>query len=183
MGTALGYAVSNRGGDFNGTYSSLEYRWPPEKARRFFGSARAVDIHAVNGKGRLVRLATISSIVLDCLGLCKVPALSLMDDFLLHQAADLTAAYFAKTVTGDDLVKIGQSVAGMERQFNLRMQPDAGCDSLPRMFFDDPAGRLTVAGMEHMRQDFYTAMGWEADGRVKTDGLTDFFKPEIQKGA
>jgi hypothetical protein len=51
------------------------------------------------------------------------------------------------------------------------------------MFFDDPAGRLTTAGMEHMRQDFYTAMGWNSDGRVKAVGLADFLKPEIQKGA
>jgi aldehyde:ferredoxin oxidoreductase len=183
MGTALGYAVSNRGGDFNSTYASLEYRWSPEQGRRFFGSAQAVDLHAINGKGRLVRLATISSIVLDCLGLCKVPALSLMDDFLLHQAAELAAAYFGKPVSGADLVDIGQSIADMERLFNLRMQPDAGRDTLPQMIFENPDGRLTAAGLQHMRQEFYAAMGWDAGGRVAAAETKKILKPEIEKGA
>jgi aldehyde:ferredoxin oxidoreductase len=31
LGSALGYAVSSRGGDYNNVYASLEHRWPAEK--------------------------------------------------------------------------------------------------------------------------------------------------------
>jgi aldehyde:ferredoxin oxidoreductase len=182
-GTALAYAVSSRGGDFNSAYASLEYRWLPDKARRFFGSARAVDRCATEGKGRLVRQAVISSIVLDCLGLCKVPALSLVDDFHLQYAADLTAAYFGKTVTSDDLFKIGQSVADMERMFNLRMQPDAVDDTLPQMFLGDPSGPLSAEGLQRMVQEFYDAMGWNCAGKINDGGLQFFVNHNLKKGA
>ena len=43
MGTALGYAVSNRGGDFTSVYAVPEYRWTPEQGREWFGTERAVD--------------------------------------------------------------------------------------------------------------------------------------------
>jgi aldehyde:ferredoxin oxidoreductase len=40
LGSALGYAVSSRGGDYNNVYASLEHRWPAEKGADAFGSRR-----------------------------------------------------------------------------------------------------------------------------------------------
>ena len=50
MGTALGYAISNRGGDFNDIYATLEYRWSSEKATKEFETPMAADIRAIMGK-------------------------------------------------------------------------------------------------------------------------------------
>jgi aldehyde:ferredoxin oxidoreductase len=183
LGAALGYAVSNRGGDFNGTYSSLEYRWAPKKARRFFGSVQAVDIHAVQGKGPLIRQSMITSIMLDCLGLCKVPALSLMEDFLMQQAAELASACCAASFSGEALFNTGRAIADMERRFNLRMHPTAGSDTLPPMLLDQPGGHLSSEGLHQMRRDFYSTMGWDAAGRPPCTGLADLFKSDVQKGA
>ena len=55
MGTALGYAVSTRGGDFTSVYAVPEYRWQPEQGREWFGSEKAVDRLSVDGKGQLVK--------------------------------------------------------------------------------------------------------------------------------
>ena len=43
LGSALGYAVSSRGGDYNNVYASLEHRWPAQKGADAFGSADSVD--------------------------------------------------------------------------------------------------------------------------------------------
>jgi hypothetical protein len=55
MGTALGYAVANRGGDFNDIYATLEYCWSPERAHREFATPRAVDPMAIQGKALVVK--------------------------------------------------------------------------------------------------------------------------------
>jgi aldehyde:ferredoxin oxidoreductase len=51
LGSALGYAVSSRGGDYNNVYSSLEHRWPARKGADAFGSPESVDTKRPSGKG------------------------------------------------------------------------------------------------------------------------------------
>jgi aldehyde:ferredoxin oxidoreductase len=112
-----------------------------------------------------------------------VPALSLVEDFQLQSAADLTTAYCHKRYTSDDLFKIGHAIADMERLFNLRMQPDAVDDSLPQMFLDDASDSLSAAGLQAMVQAYYAAMGWNPAGRLN-DAVLDFFsKHKLKKGA
>ncbi|MCK4768380.1 MAG: hypothetical protein KAS28_08325, partial [Desulfobacula sp.] len=78
MGTALGYAVSSRGGDYNNVYASLEYSWTKEEAVKEFGTREAVNIKSICAKGLLIKKAVTTNIIVDCLGLCKVPVLSLL---------------------------------------------------------------------------------------------------------
>ena len=90
LGSALGYAISSRGGDYNNVYASLEHRWSPRMAERAFGTAKALDPRSYEGKSQLVYRAVLVNIVVDSLGLCKVPALSLIGTFDLVGEARLT---------------------------------------------------------------------------------------------
>ena len=74
MGAALGYAVSTRGGDYNNVYASLEYSWTREKAKKEFGTSEAVDIKSTRAKGYVIKNAVIANILIDSIGLCKVPS-------------------------------------------------------------------------------------------------------------
>lgn len=103
MGTALGYAVSTRGGDFTSVYAVPEYRWEPEQGQEWFGTERAVDRLSIEGKGQLVKRTMIVSAILDALGLCKVPVLSVVGDYSLENEAVLTAALTGWDVKADDL--------------------------------------------------------------------------------
>ncbi|GBC61706.1 aldehyde ferredoxin oxidoreductase [Desulfonema ishimotonii] len=161
MGTALAYAVCNRGGDFNNVYASLEYGWPAGRAEREFGTSEAVDIHAIRGKGALIRWAAIVNAVLDSLGLCKVPVLSLIGRFDLRDEAELVSALTGWPSDVARLFEIGERIVNTERLFNLRHGMTGRDDRLPPMFDDVP--------LAPMLKDFYAAMGWDEKGRPDTD--------------
>jgi aldehyde:ferredoxin oxidoreductase len=165
LGSALGYAVSSRGGDYNNVYASLEHRWPAEKGTAAFGSAESVDRHRPSGKGYLVRRAVLVNIIVDSLGLCKVPTLSLLGTFDLENEAVLASAITGLSFYADDLFRIGDRVAAMERLFNLKHAPDMDEDRLPEMFFREGDSVLTPAVLQQMLIEFYTAMGWDENGR------------------
>jgi aldehyde:ferredoxin oxidoreductase len=176
MGTALGYAVSSRGGDFNNTYAAMEYAWPASRGAAGFGSAASVDCRSSEKKGALIRRAAILSCALDALGLCKVPALSLIGDFDLENEAKLTGAMTGRSFTAKTLLAAGERIANLERLFNLEHGLDPlREDCLPEVFYaqrtDSAQGPvLTREAFEKMRAEFYSAMGWDRCGipRVET---------------
>ena len=170
MGTALGYAVAARGADFNDVYASMEYNWLPEKAVKEFGTRKAVDLDSIHGKAALVRRAMIVSIVLDCLGLCKVPALSLIGAYDLVGEAQLVTALTGRKVSASRLFEVGERILNLERLFNLEHGAGRADDCLPDMFFekDYNSGKQPSkprAWMEPMIQEFYSLMGWDEQGR------------------
>ena len=172
LGSALGYAISSRGGDYNNVYSSLEHRWPAEKGADAFGSADSVDRRRPTGKGRLLRRAVLVNIIVDSLGLCKVPTLSLLGAFDLENEAVLASAITGLPLYADDLFHIGDRIAAMERLFNLKHAPDMDEDRLPEMFFHDGDAVLTQTVMTQMLLEFYTAMGWDDIGHPLKKTLT-----------
>jgi aldehyde:ferredoxin oxidoreductase len=171
MGTALGYAVSSRGGDYNNVYASLEYSWSKDQAIAEFGTADAVNIHSTTAKGWLIKKAVITNILVDCLGLCKVPVLSLLKSFNLEPEIILMNTLAGTNFTGQDLFDAGKKIAGLERSFNLRHAKEPVLDQLPDMFFhrQDNAVGLTKQSLAVMLAQFYQAMGWDNNG-VPPDG-------------
>ncbi len=177
MGTALGYAVSSRGADFNDVYATLEYKWLPEKATEVFGTPEAADLNSIQGKAQLVRRARIVGTVLDSLGLCKVPALCLICAFDLNMEAQLTAAVTGGSVSIRELFSAGERILNLERLFNLRQGAGVSDDRLPEMFFlkDYNSGETPsqpARWMDPMRKEFYEIMGWDENGIPTMEKLT-----------
>jgi aldehyde:ferredoxin oxidoreductase len=112
-----------------------------------------------------VRRAVLVNIIVDSLGLCKVPTLSLLGTFDLENEAVLASAITGLSLYADDLFRIGERVAAMERLFNLKHAPDMDEDRLPEMFFREGDSVLTPAVLQQMLIEFYTAMGWDENGR------------------
>jgi len=169
MGTALGYAVSTRGADFTSVYATPEYRWDAAQGREVFGTEKAVDRLSIEGKGALVKRSMIVSAILDSLGLCKVPILSVMGDFSLENEAALASALSGWPLAAADLLTIGERILNVERLFNLRHGATAADDDLPDRFTEEPLPDGPTRGMtvaiQPMVRDFYAAMGWDADGQ------------------
>ncbi|MFH2132396.1 MAG: aldehyde ferredoxin oxidoreductase family protein [bacterium] len=170
MGTALGYAVSNRGGDFSNIYASMEYTWSPEKSQLEFGTVTSVEISAIYGKAQLVKRAMLVNVALDCIGLCKVPVLSLLGKFDLVDEAVLVTTLTGQPVSAAELLHIGERVSNLERLFNLKFGVRTEDDRLPQMFFNPEvlsSGQPAKAPdwMEFMIKKFYEEMGWCAEGR------------------
>jgi aldehyde:ferredoxin oxidoreductase len=177
MGIALGYAVSSRGGDFNNTYAAMEYAWPAARGAAAFGSAGSVDCRSFEQKGEVVRRAAVLTCALDALGLCKVPALSLIGDFDLENEAELTGALCGKPVSAESLLAAGERIVNLERLFNIDHGLDPlRDDCLPEVFYaadaaDGEGPLLTREGFQKMRAEFYAAMGWDPRGIPRIDTL------------
>lgn len=174
-GTSLGYAVSGRGGDFSNIYASMEYTWSAEKAAAVFGTKEAVRLDGIFGKAALIRRAMLVNAALDSLGVCKVPALSLIGDFDLANEAELSSALTGIDIEASHLMAAGERVINLERLLNQRFGASAGDDALPPMFTQsgyagpgspEPAGKL-----EKMLRIFYLEMGWDAQGQPTRDTL------------
>jgi aldehyde:ferredoxin oxidoreductase len=169
MGTALGYAIASRGADFNDVYAALEYKWLPEKAAQVFGEPQAVDPGSIRGKAAMVRRSMIIGIVLDSLGLCKVPALCLIAAFDLEAEAALTSALTGRPISAVELFSAGERIVNLERLFNLKHGASCRDDRLPDLFFerDYNAGNepsKPAEWMEPMVGEFYRLMGWDEKG-------------------
>lgn len=182
MGSALGYAVSNRGGDFSNIYASMEYNWSPEKANLEFGTEDAVAFNSIFGKAQLIKRAMLVNVALDCIGLCKVPVLSMLGTFDLVAEAELVTAITGNTTSAADLLQVGERVSNLERLFNLRFGTRAADDRLPQMFFDAKyisSGKPAEAPnwMESMIKMFYEEMGWCKEGHPTLQKLTQLGIP------
>jgi aldehyde:ferredoxin oxidoreductase len=169
--TALGYAVSTRGGDFTSVYALPETKWAPEKCEQAFGSRLAADRFAHEGKGELVRRATAVSAVLDALGICKVPALSLIGEFDLQREAELVALVTGRQVDGAALLKIGERIFNLENLFNVRHSPWQPRAGIPALFRGNPLARGPsrdqIVDLAAMVADFYRVMGWDSEGKPR----------------
>ncbi len=167
-GTALGYAVSSRGGDYASVYAHHEFDPPEGVAERLYGSREAADPFSPAGKASMVRRSLIVSAVVDALGLCKVPVMSLLNRFDLELEAELTEAFAGLPLTAEELYVAGERIVTLERLFNLRAGADADADRLPVRFTErdlDSVGRESaVVDVYELRRELYGLMGWGQDG-------------------
>ena len=178
MGTALGYAVASRGADFNDVYSAIENKWLPDEQIEEFGQPTADDLQSIHGKAELVRRAMIVGTVLDSLGLCKVPTLSLISAYDLVAEAELASILMGRPIAVADLFAAGERITNTERLFNLRCGVSDADDRLPDMFFEKEynAGKepsKPSEWMDPMKREFYRAMGWDERGRPTAEKLSE----------
>jgi aldehyde:ferredoxin oxidoreductase len=178
MGTALGYAVASRGADFNDVYSAIEHKWLPDEESEEFGTPKASDLTSIHGKAEMVRRAMIVGTVIDSLGLCKVPTLSLISAYDLVAEAELATELTDETFTVADLFAAGERIVNTERLINLRCGASDADDRLPDMFFDKEynAGQepsKPSEWMEPMKKEFYRVMGWDEQGRPTAEKLSE----------
>jgi len=178
MGIALAYAVSMRGGDFTSVYPVPEFRYTAEQAEAEFGTRDVVDFTATRGKGAMVKKCMIVSSVIDSLGLCKVPALSITGDFSLKMESRLIRAITGLDMSREDLYSIGERIVHMEKIINIRQGSSQADDNLPEMFLNSPIEKGPIQGrkvdLAPMVEEFYERMGWDEKGRP-TDGILKKF--------
>jgi aldehyde:ferredoxin oxidoreductase len=184
MSTALGYAVSGRGGDFAFVYANAEYRWSEDTALTRVGRRRGSDRFSPVAKADIVRLCSVCSAVVDSLGICKIAALAIPAAFDLRAEAELAGAYLDQEIAPADLFVIGERIVNLERLFNLRHWKGSGAlDTLPQRFLKETlnhgAARDKRVVLEPMLTRYYELMGWDEKGRpgpevVRRLGLEGF---------
>jgi aldehyde:ferredoxin oxidoreductase len=175
--TALGYAVSSRGGDYASVYARHEFEVGLERAHALYGDERAADRLSPVGKAAMVRRSMISSAVLDSIGICKVPALSLVNEYDLVNESRLVSGLTGIEMSPQDLFLAGERILVLERLFNLRFGGAAQEDTLPAVFLTEPMSDGPARGsrvdLAPMLQEFYGLMGWTERGIPTRERLTE----------
>lgn len=181
--TGLGYAVSNRGGDFTSVYARHEWSLAPTEARALYGDERAADRTSPVGKALMVKRGMVICAVLDSIGLCKIPALTLVNEYDLVHEAELVSTVAGMPVTPEDLFTVGERILNIERLFNIRFGAGAEDDTLPAVFLHEPLGEGPAAGatvdLDTMLCEFYAAMGWSGEGKPSLARLRELALDEF----
>lgn len=183
MSTALGYAVSGRGGDFASVFANAEVRWDEKTALDRIGHRQGANRFSPIAKAALVRRCSICSAVVDALGICKVVALGIPAAFDLKAEAALVRAIHSRHISAEALFTVGERIITLERLFNLRHGNGQGNrDLLPDRFLEEPLepgspGNKRLA-LGAMLAEYYDLMGWDDGGvpwpeQVHAMGLDD----------
>jgi aldehyde:ferredoxin oxidoreductase len=183
MGAGLAYAVSQRGGDYTSAYVRHEASMTPEEAQAFYGDARAADRTSTGGKAQMVKLGMTVGAVLDSLGMCKIPSLSLVDDYDLENEAELVTEVAGMPTSAAELLLVGERILTIEQLLNRRLGAGRADDDVPAMFHDEPLPDGPSAGATidpaAMVAEFYGLMGWTEAGapsaaRLRELGLGEY---------
>ncbi|MEF8798516.1 MAG: aldehyde ferredoxin oxidoreductase C-terminal domain-containing protein, partial [Candidatus Bipolaricaulota bacterium] len=121
--------------------------------------------------------------------ICKVPLLSLIEDYDLSVTSELATKVLGKKMDPEDLLIIGERIVTGERLFNVRMGLTGEDDRLPEKFTSEPISEGPVKGavvdLESMLGEFYSRMGWDEKGipdreKLKGLGLLELGKSMIE---
>jgi len=159
----LGWAVASRGADHCRAFPVMETTWSPAQAKAFFGSEKAADRFAYEGKAAMVKWAEDFGAVIDSLGLCKIAYIG------MGIRPDLVARAF-QAVTGMDMdeeqiLTAGERINNLERLLNLRLGLSPSQDTLPARFVEEPLpegpSKGEIIHIGEMVQEYYHLRKWD----------------------
>ena len=159
----LAWAVASRGGDHCRAFPVMETTWSPQQAKAFFGSEKAADRFAYEGKAAMVKWAEDFGAVIDSLGICKIA----------YQAMGLTPDLIAKAfqavtgieMDGGKILQAGERINNLERLLNLKLGLSPKQDTLPARFTEEPLPEGPSKGetvhLDRMMGEYYDLRGWD----------------------
>jgi aldehyde:ferredoxin oxidoreductase len=166
-GMGLALATADRGGCHQRAFPIL-YECGGE------WEGKPVDRLGVEGKGKIVAHLQNYLAALDTLVKC---------DFGQYGVKDVTYARLLETAVGekynvDQLMLLGERVWNQVRLFNLREGFTRADDTLPKRFTNEPlpegpfaGARVPLADLDLLLDEYYTARGWDLEGRPTTEKL------------
>jgi aldehyde:ferredoxin oxidoreductase len=159
----LGYATSNRGAcHLRGYTAASELGLIPLKT----------DPLAWEGKGALLKLFQDLFSFSDSLDLCKFSSFAMGAD---EYAAQYNA-YTGLNITSDEVLRTGERIYNLERNYNNLAGIGEGADTLPARFTREPStmpGSLGhVCELDLMLADYYQLRGWK-NGVVPPEKLKE----------
>jgi aldehyde:ferredoxin oxidoreductase len=123
-GMALAYGTSNRGACHLRAYPiSQEILRKPVATDRF----------SFDGKARLIKISEDTNAVVDSLSVCKFAFLGAS----IEEYAQLLAGATGVPYTGQGLMKTGEEIIALEREYNVRNGFTHADDLLPERFFSE----------------------------------------------
>ncbi len=200
FGTALEYAVSNRGAchlqGFAETWESIEYFFAPAMEEELQEKAEAMGAddwrfwnlpwgkqHDPETKGKSLYAAMAVHNAFDSIILCKF--MPYCDMTSGNEIVNMLNAIMGTELTRDDLAEIGERQVALKRAFNMRCGLTKADDRLPKRLMTpapDGEGKHGKVPLDAMLKDFYEAAGWDQDtGKPTKDKLVSLGLEDVAK--
>ncbi len=163
QGHGLNYVTSNRGGcHVRGYMISPEVLGVPEK----------LDPQELEGKPEWVITFQDLTAVIDSIGMCLFTSFALgLDDY-----REIVNAGTKFDYSSDSLLKTGERIYNLERQFNLEAGITPEEDKLPERF-EEPLPDGPQEGINSKYKEllpkYYKARDWQEDGYINEDKLKE----------
>ncbi|MGQ4914976.1 MAG: aldehyde ferredoxin oxidoreductase family protein [Candidatus Asgardarchaeia archaeon] len=161
----LGWATATRGADHLAALPNFELLgYSPEKGVEWFGSPKAVDPYATEGKPRMVYWHENFGTAVDSAEMCKYTC------FSAYAVKPEDLALFINyavgwNLTGNDILRIGERIYNVERLFNLREGISKSEDRLPDRFTKEPLpegpAKGQVVELDKMLSEYYKLRQWD----------------------
>jgi aldehyde:ferredoxin oxidoreductase len=175
---ALAYAVSLQGGDYTSVHSISESWSSVGQNEQEYETQDVIDFSSSKGQGMMAKKCMLVGAIIDSLGLCKVPVLSVLGDLSLQSEARLIKAITGLDITPEALYLIGERILQMGKIINLRQGSDQSDDVLPAFFQNTPISTGPTKGrkidLEPMVEAFYQCMNWDKKGYPTKEILQQF---------
>ena len=160
----LTYAVASRGADHLRAEPYFELTDRKQEAKKRFGTEKAADRLAEEGKAALVSYSEKIALLADCLTMCKNIGLC-MDILNLERASSLLRSGTGLDYSPEYLAKILSDAVDLDHAFNRRLGMSKKDDTLPERFRKEPLMKGPTSGatvdIKTMVDEYYKIHEWE----------------------
>ena len=160
----LTYAIASRGADHLRAEPYFELTNRKEEAKKRFGTEKAADRLAEEGKAALVSYSEKIALLTDCLTMCKNIGLC-MDILNLERVSSLLKAGTGLDYSPEYLSKILADAIDLDHAFNRRLGKTRKDDTLPDRFLKEPLTEGPTKGatvdIQKMVDEYYKIHLWE----------------------
>jgi aldehyde:ferredoxin oxidoreductase len=160
----LTYAIASRGADHLRAEPYFELTDRKEEAKIRFGTEKAADRLAEEGKAALVSYTEKIALLTDCLTMCKNIGLC-MDILNLERVSTLLKAGTGLDYSPEYLEKILADAIDLDHTFNKSLGMTRKDDTLPDRFLDEPLTEGPTKGatvdIQKMVDEYYRIHLWD----------------------
>ncbi len=160
----LTYAISSRGADHLRAEPYFELTNRRREAKKRFGTSKAADRLAEEGKAALVTYSERIALLTDCLTMCKNIGL-VMDVLNFENSADLLRTCTGIDFDPESLQSLMADAVNRDRELNKKFGITRDADTLPERFRTEalktgPTKGSTV-DIQRMVDEYYRLHGWD----------------------
>ncbi len=177
---AFGMATATRGCDHMRSRPSLDVvNLPKEILDRLYDADMDTDFASYKGKARMVWWHELLNAVCDSIGFCRFLTVFSSPRALQYpEFSELIRLATGMTLSPEELMKVGERIYTLERQYLVRLGLSRKDDTLPSRYLDEPVPAGPSAGelfrrdeLERMLDEYYQLHGWEANGAPGEEAL------------